>query len=87
MNTKQKENAVRDFLDMIQHSWTYERMTDSEKGKLVSLFIYDDPCIKALTGSYKQRWKTCNAIFRAYLSGIGYTDWTWREEKSTSTPF
>lgn len=86
MDTKPKERAVCDFVGMIQHSWTWDRMTDEERQKLLSLY-YDDPgCKKAIVGSYDQRWRVCNAILRSYLSGIGYNGFRWREKYPERVP-
>ncbi len=74
---KPKEQANADFIQMIRHSWTYQRMTEPEKAA----------CEKALTsapaqdiqGTYRQRWSAYNAIYHAFLIGIGYNGALWRE--------
>lgn len=86
MDIKPKERAVSDFVGMIEHSWTWDRMTGDEQSKLLALY-YDDPGTKrAIVGSYEQRWMVCNAILRSYLSGIGYTGFTWREKHPSRVP-
>lgn len=72
-----KENAIKDFLSMIERSWTYNRMTDSEKAVLRR---WIDEWKSNFTGTYKQRWNTLNMIYSFYLAGLGYTGGvSWRE--------
>lgn len=72
-----KENAINDFLSVIERSWTYNRMTDSEKTVLRRLI---DEWKNNFTGTYKQRWNTLNMIYSFYLAGLGYTgSCSWRE--------
>lgn len=74
-----KENALNNFLTMIYHSWTYDRMTEEEKENFKKL-VFDDVRVQdALKGSYNQRWQFLQAIYSAYLKGLGYTDFNWRE--------
>ena len=75
---KQKETAAHDFLVMIRKSWTYERMTEEEKRSCIDLF-FSSISEEAISGSYWMRWRVCQAIYDAYLVGIGYNGWNWRE--------
>ena len=77
---KNKEEAKKDFIVMTQKSWTYERMTEEEKIRFDELFS-ENSVNAALKGSYLIRWRILQAIFSAYLKGIGYTGWQWRYEK------
>lgn len=78
---KPKEQANADFIQMTRHSWTYQRMTEQEKAA----------CDQALTsaptqdisGTYKQRWSAYNAVYHAFLLGLGYTGPAWREPAET----
>ena len=80
-----KEYAVGDFITMIYKSWTYERMTDLEKARLDDVFNFvSRGCI---TGNYKTRWNIMQAAYTAFLHGIGYTDFNWREPDPESVPF
>ena len=82
---KPKENALPDFLEMIRNSWTYDKMTVEETSR----------CEKALRsaptqdiqGTYHQRWSAYNAVYNAYLIGIGYTGALWREPHPEEIPF
>lgn len=76
---KDKEYVRKDYMEMITKSWTYDRMTSDERKKLGNLFI--SPQLKnALKGTYKQRWDVLNAMYHSFLIGIGYTDYSWRDE-------
>lgn len=77
---KSKENALHDYIIMTGNAWTVDRMTEKEKDTLLKLF-HSIQTEKALKGSYNQRWKTLQAIFNAYLQGLGYTGYDWRESK------
>ena len=82
---KPKEKAFPGFLEMTRHSWTYQKMTEEEKCR----------CEKALRsaptqdiqGTYNQRWSAYNAVYDAYLIGIGYTGALWREPHPEEIPF
>ena len=86
IDMKNKEDAVKDFANMIRNSWTYGRMTKEEQAKVIDLLFWDTPCVKAIKGSYLDRWRTCQAIYSAYLSGIGYTPYGWREDSTEPVP-
>jgi len=73
--TKQKEIAREHFIDMIIHSWTYERLTPKERGD------FWDVLPQKINGTYSQRFAVCNAIYSAYLKGLGYRPIGWRETK------
>ena len=79
---KQKENARRDFIEMIRHSWTWNRMTEDEKIICIDLFL-GRRATDAIKGDYKARWIICNAIYGAYLDGLGYDGGFWREPTTT----
>ena len=77
---KNKYFVMFDYLEMVKKSWTYERMTKAEKEKLQDLF--NGERIKdTIKGTYNQRWETLNAIYYAFLIGIGYNNADWRSGK------
>ena len=85
---KVKENAVRDFVEMISHSWTWDRMTDEEKRNF-HVCVNNLP-VNAITGTYNNRWHIINAIYTAYLAGLGYlggADWREPEKKEETEDF
>lgn len=71
-------DILNDFDKMIEKSWTYAKMTQQEKDKWYEILTSNrtKECIK---GTYKQKWTILNAIYGAYLFGLGYTDFNWRE--------
>lgn len=74
---KLKENVLNDFIIMIKKSWTYEKLTDKEKSFLEKAFN-DYRTQNILKGTYKQRWEILQGIYAAFLHGVGYTDFNWR---------
>ena len=78
MVTHDKDRAYDDFIALIRKSWTYDRI-DAEETEwlLYSLKFTNDHC---LSGSYQQRINTLQAVYVAFLAGLGYTGQTfWRE--------
>lgn len=75
---KKKENALIDYIQMTKRSWTYNKMFENEK-KTVIAVLSNFATKDALKGSYRHRWNILNAVYRAYLVGIGYNDFKWRE--------
>lgn len=81
---KPKEQAQADYITMIRNSWTFQRMTQKEQEKAIK----ELHCPDMLQGSYKQRWYTLEAVYRAFLLGIGYDGAYWREpEENKPLPF
>lgn len=77
-----KENAVFEFIKMIRASWTYDRMTTEEKRRVESV-ISGNITADGLRGTFSQRWNTLNAIYDAFLCGLGYTGGAqWREPEN-----
>lgn len=75
---KIKENVLQDFINMIQNAWTFDKMTEGEKKRLFET-LHDIPTTIATKGTYQQRWEILQAIFSAYLAGLGYSGFDWRE--------
>lgn len=74
---KNKYFVIFDFFEMIKQSWTYERMTKEEKEKLTDL-LNSNRIKEAVKGTYNRRWETLNAIYYAFLIGLGYDCADWR---------
>lgn len=74
---KIKENALADFKKMMLQSWTYEKLTKEESDQLFKVFE-DVRTREALKGTYDQRWDILNAIYHAFLLGVGYDSFNWR---------
>lgn len=75
-----KENVIYEFNNMIKNSWTYEKMTTKEKLVWNNDVLGSVRTNNALKGNYNQRWNILQAIYGAYLYGIGYDDFNWRDE-------
>lgn len=71
---KIKENATQEFIGMIKESWTYARLTQEERDRLINCLQNANP-----VGTYDQRWIHLNDIFHAFLLGCGYKPIGWRE--------
>ena len=76
---KDKNNVFTDFIEMIQHAWTFERLTKKEKNIIITL-LTSERIKKDTTGGYNQRWNTLSNIYYAYLVGLGYDSFNWRNE-------
>lgn len=74
---KIKENALADFQELILQSWTYEKLTREERNQLFKVFE-DIRTTQALKGTYYQRWGILQAIYKAFLLGVGYDSFDWR---------
>lgn len=74
---KDKENALKDYLEMIKKSWTWARLTEKERK------TFEEWLHKAryeLKGSYKQRWEILGNYYTMFLLGTGYDNpLNWRE--------
>ena len=84
--TRNKEFAFSHHADMITRSWTYSRMTEKEKDGWFNV-AHDAVEQGVITGTYDHRFKILNALYSAYLNGIGYSGHTWREPNPESVPF
>lgn len=81
MNEKQKENAVFDFVKMVEKSWTYARLTETEKACLHDAFYKYD-----YKGSYKARWDQLQKAYYFFLAALGYKPIGWREPETEENP-
>ena len=76
---KDKENAIRDFIQMIEQSRTWARLDYDEKTYFLD-FLNNSKMVKdAVKGTYENRWAVLNALYYSFLSGCGYTPLNWRE--------
>ena len=85
---KEKVNAdaLNDFIEMILNSWTYDRMTKAERENAVEVLRQTQE-FSALKGTYRARFQTLHAVYNAYLIGIGYNSFNWREPAEASAQF
>ena len=73
-----KENALHNYIVMTKNSWTYARLTDAEKEKLMETFEW---CKNQnlLKGTLKQRWNELHLLYTAFLNALDYKPIGWRE--------
>ena len=81
-----KENTLSIFMHMIYNSWTYERMTADEQERLEKAVDWADSQ-GMIKGSFDKRWKVLQAIYNAFLQGIGFSGHLWREPNPEEIPF
>jgi len=74
---RQKENAVNEFIQMIRKSWTYDRLTDKERSRLMDAFVF--AANSAIKGTFEQRWAVLHVVYNSFLMGVGYNGPGWRE--------
>lgn len=72
---KQKENAYTDFIRIVTNSWTWLRMTESERATFWRL----TEKLEEAAGTYDNRMKVYHSIYTAFLYGLGYDGFKWRE--------
>lgn len=85
MTDNKKENALRDFCEMIEKSWTFARMSADEMRRCMEALTWTEEQ-NILKGTYRQRFYILHAVYNAFLSGIGYNSANWREETEECTP-
>jgi len=78
---RNKDDARKDFNSLIIKSWTWERLTDEERGRAIDAIMSTK-----MTGSYDQRWATLNSVYNAFLLGVGYDGPRWREPADSDAP-
>lgn len=66
-----KEQAVKDYIEVIKKSWSWERLT--EKEKVIFLDYLNLPSYLP-QGTYDQAWKTAQNYYMFYLHGISQVD-------------
>lgn len=72
---KDKENAKRDYIEMMKQSWTYDRMTEDEKKGLLEAVKF-----AKVAGAYDTRWSILQSINYAFLLALGYKGGDWRKK-------
>lgn len=74
--TKNKEDAVFDFVHMTLRSRTWSKMSRREQERFEK--ILEQPySVAIIKGTYKQRWEACEALYHTFLEGLGYTPLDW----------
>lgn len=81
--TKEQEKAalLAEFRTMIGNSWTFERLTEKEKERIMIVLSEKDfRTMRALKGTKQQRWNILNAIYSSFLIALDYKPIGWRED-------
>lgn len=87
MKREEITKNVYDFLDnTIYKSWTWEKLTPNEKNKFNNAveFLLDQ---KIVIGTKLQQESIIQGVYHAFLAGVGYTDFNWREEDEDNPNF
>lgn len=83
---KDKDNAALDFYEMIQKSWTWERLTKEEQKRFRRRLESFD-CYGRIKGSYETRYEHCHQLYQMFLEALCYDPLHWREpENGTVKP-
>lgn len=77
---KKKEEAMQNYISMIQNSWTYARLTEKEQKQLLEIFDRLE-YLNRLKGDYNQRVAFLNEIYHAFLVALDYNATGWREKE------
>lgn len=77
---KDKNKALDDYKEIIHQSWTYRKLTTEEKERLETTLNHESikECLK---GDYYQRIDILRTIYTAFLNGVGYDGFNWREKE------
>lgn len=75
---KDKENAVSEYLEMIKKSWTWGRLTESERTAFLDSVEWSIDQ-NVIVGTWKQRWMICQALYTTLLYALDYKPFGWRE--------
>ena len=77
----EKQEILQKFLEMIENSWTFQKMTELEKAKLFDTFS-NVQINNVLKYTEKHCWEILQVIYTSFLAGLGYTDFNWRNENN-----
>lgn len=77
---KIKENVWYDYSKMVEKSWTFNKMTKEEQ-ETWDKIIRSEQAKREIKGTYIQRWNTLNFVYSAFLAGLGYNGFNWREKE------
>lgn len=73
-----KEETIKEFIEIVKESWTYSRLTEKEKENLIETF-YSVETENCLRGTFTQRWEILQAIYNSFLKALDYNLTNWRE--------
>lgn len=68
-------NAVENyFQNVIKKSWTWEKLTEEEQDRFISMNVFD-----RIKGNNQTRVEWLNTIYHTFLYALGYKLIGWRE--------
>lgn len=62
------------FQNVIKKSWTWQRLTEEEQQRFISMNVFDK-----IKGNDKTRIEWLGTIYHSFLTGLGYKPVGWRE--------
>lgn len=77
---KNKENAMKDWIENIKKSWTWEKLTQEERNRFIKL-INSYGAKLVVKGSYNDRYLILQALYHSFLTALNYNPTNWREEE------
>ena len=83
---KKKENAIYNYIIMMEASWSYARLTDDEKKRLIDSIEWSEKQGQII-GSYEQRWNILQAIYHSFINALDYKPIGWRKTDDDYLPF
>lgn len=79
---KDKERAKSEWWNMIQKSWTWNRLTQEEQDKFCRKFVFVNP-----KGTYRQRLEVLEIFYEGFLTALDYKPIGWRETDRNTPNF
>lgn len=68
-------NAVENyFQNVIKKSWTWEKLTEEEQDRFISMNVFD-----RIKGNDQTKVEWLNTIYHTFLCALGYKPIGWRE--------
>lgn len=74
-------DAMEYMIKVIEKSWTWERLTDSEKDKFIKAIRWD-----SLKGTKRQRIETLCQAYETFLVALDYDPLRWRQPEDKEIP-
>lgn len=82
---RSKESAFSEYITVIQQSWTWDRLTEQERERCMNTmnWVRDQ---NILRGNFEARWDILQAVYAAFLDGVGCKPFGWREDSEDPVP-
>lgn len=86
---QEKIIILAQYRSMIIESWTFQRLTEEEKDRLLNKVLTPDSAQlrEALKGRRGHCWDILQTIYNSYLIALDYKPINWREEKESEANF